>query len=78
MNLVSKKTDPNLRHLILTDSQTINLKRFGNNLVNLLNRYEDKPIPNDIIAEALMIRADDVDDMYLRIVQRLRCILVVK
>lgn len=60
-----------------TDSDFIALKRFDYSLENLVERYPEGC--NDrIIAQALLITEDDVEDMYLHIVEKLRNVLEVE
>lgn len=49
----------------------INLKRFNNSLIEVLNRYPDG-CPDHIVAGALMIEENEIEILYAQIVLRLR------
>jgi hypothetical protein len=59
------------RHLVETDPDWINVKRFDFSLQVLLERYPSET-PDNIIAQALMMSEQQVADMYERVVQKLR------
>lgn len=57
--------------LLTTDPNWVNLKRFNNSLKEVLVRYPDG-CPTHVIANGLMIDDDDVDELYSKIVLKLR------
>ena len=69
-----KGTEARLK--IVHDPSFVYLKRFDFNLDKLMDRYPEG-VPNRIIADALMITEDDVEEIYVRIVEKLREIMKV-
>ncbi len=58
------------------DPDFVLLKRFDYSIVKLLARYPDG-VPNDkIIAQALLITEEDVENLYGTIVEKLRAKLL--
>lgn len=57
--------------LIQNDPDWINLKRFGNSLNKLLDRYPEG-CPSHVIAGGMMIDESEVDVVYAQIVVKLR------
>lgn len=64
-------TPEEAKQLIAEDAEFIYSKRFNYSLTELLKRYPDG-CPDRIIAAVLMITEEDVEDMYQRIVEKLR------
>jgi hypothetical protein len=59
------------RKLILNDPNFVYLKRFDFSLNQLVERHPEG-VPDRIIAAALMMTEEDVEDMYQSIVLKLR------
>lgn len=75
-------TPANLKNLIDTDPDFVNLKKFDFSLKKCLEYYtpEKYPdgIPTKIIAQALALTEEEVSDLYLSVVQKLRQIMKVE
>lgn len=65
------------RKLIDTDPDFVNLKRFDYSLEKVLEKFPDGA-PTRIIAQALMITEDEVEDEYERIIAKLRTAMKVE
>lgn len=59
------------RHLIMTDERFVYAKRYNYDIEEMLLRYPES-CPDHVIAAALMITEDDVEEVYERIVLKLR------
>lgn len=64
-------TTDQAKKLILTDPDFVYSKKYGYSLTKLLERYPDG-VPDKIIAQALLMTEDDVQELYDRVVKRLR------
>ena len=60
-----------VRERIETDQDFILLKRFEFSLSKLLEKHPDG-VPNRVIASALMLTEEDVEDIYEDIILKLR------
>lgn len=60
---------------LYTDPNYIALKRFGYSLEQLLQRYPDG-CPDRVIAQALLIPEEEVEEVYQSIVQKLRDVML--
>jgi hypothetical protein len=70
-------TTDQAHHLIHTDEHFIYSKRFNYNLDELMKRHPDGA-SNRLIAVILMLTEDDVDELYTRIVLKLRLAMGIK
>lgn len=70
-------TDDELKHLVVTDPNFINLKRFNFSIEELLKRYETG-VPDHIIANGLMISEHKLNTYYKEIIEKLRILLKVE
>lgn len=66
------------RERIRTDEDFIALKRYEFSLKNLRAKYKDDPIPNKLIASALLISEEELEAEYERIVKKLQLLMVPK
>ena len=60
---------------LYTDPNYIASKRFGYSLEQLLQRYPDG-CPDRVIAQALLIPEEEVEEVYKSIVQKLRDVML--
>ncbi len=60
-----------VRERILHDIDFVYLKRFDYSLKNLVARHPEG-VPNRVIAAALMMTEEDVEDLYQTIIEKLR------
>ena len=65
------------RKLIEESPDFIYLKRFEYSLANLVSRHPEG-VSDRVIAAALMLTEDDVEEMYVAIVQKLRVAMKVE
>jgi hypothetical protein len=65
------------RERIAVEPDFIFLKRFDYSLAALVNKYPGG-VPNRVVAAALMVTEDDVDDIYENIILKLRDILKIE
>jgi len=65
------------KNKIILDPNYINIKRFGFSIDTLLQRYPDGA-PNKIVASALMMTEEEVEEFYEGVVEKLRSIMGVK
>jgi hypothetical protein len=70
-------TTTEARKKILYDPDFVFLKRFDYSIDQLMERYPDG-CPTRIIAQALMLTEDDVDELYERLVLKLRRLMGVE
>ncbi len=66
-----------LKNLILTDADTISLKRTNYSLTKLL-KSQPGPLSDEEIAKVLLLDEEEVDELYNEIVEKLRGIMKVK
>lgn len=66
-----------LRRRIELDPNFVNVKRFDYSLNKVLDRYPDG-VPNKVIAQALMMQEEEIEEIYQRIVLKLRSALKVE
>lgn len=64
------------RRKIAEDPDFVNIKRFGHSLSKLLERYPDGA-PTKVIAQAMLMTEQEVEEMYLKVVAKLRTALKV-
>jgi DNA-binding NarL/FixJ family response regulator len=67
-------TDDEIKTLISDDEDFVYLKRFDYSLLNVLERYSDG-CPDRIIAQALCMTEEAVNEMYDSIILRLRAFM---
>lgn len=60
-----------IKDLIETDPDFINIKRFDYSLNNLLKRYPEG-VPDRIIAAALQMTEDEIQSLYTTVLDKLR------
>ncbi len=65
-------TSEEARLKIHSEADFIYLPRFENSINKLLRRYSGGPVPDRIIAQALLITEDEVQSLYEIIVIKLR------
>ncbi len=66
-----------LKNLILTDADTISLKRTNYSLTKLL-KSQPGPLSDEEIAKVLLLDEEEVNELYNEIVEKLRGIMKVK
>ena len=59
------------RKLIDTSPDFVNAPRFGNSLNKLLEKYPDGA-PDRVVAQALMMTQEEVDELLKRVLYKLR------
>lgn len=59
------------KRLIETDEDFVYLKRFGFSLKKLLERYPDG-VPSKVIAQALLMTEEEVEELYQSVVVKMR------
>lgn len=64
------------KNLIRTDPDFVNLKRFNHSLTSLMERYPGG-VPDQMIADAMMVDLSTVERVYDNIVQKLKKIMSV-
>lgn len=64
-------TQEQMRNLIDNDSDWIAVKRFDFSLRKLLDRYPDG-VPNRVIAQALQMSEENIEEMYQKLLVKLR------
>lgn len=57
---------------LLTDPDFIYSKRFDNSLRKLLERYPDGTAPSKVIAQALMVTEDELEELETAIITKIR------
>jgi hypothetical protein len=62
---------------VSSDPDFVYLKRFDFSLARLLERHPEG-VPDRVIAAALMVTEEDVDDLYAEIVAKLRAAMKVE
>ncbi len=67
--------DDKLRELVRTDENTIALKRYEHSLAVLRAKYKDDPIPNKLMASALLLSEEELAAEYERIVKKLQSLM---
>lgn len=65
------KPEDEVKHMIEHDPDYIASKRFGYSMAKLLERYPDG-CPDRVIASALLMTEEEVEQRYQMIVRRLR------
>jgi hypothetical protein len=65
-----------LRDKVLRDEDTIALKRYSYSLASLQAKHKDDPIPNKLIAAALLLTEEELEAEYERIVKKLQTLMV--
>lgn len=60
-----------IKDLIESDPDFINIKRFDYSLSNLLKRYPEG-VPDRIIAAALQMTEDEIQSLYTTVLDKLR------
>jgi len=60
-----------IRAKIANEENFIAIKRFNYSLERMLERYPDG-VPDRIIAQALLIKEEDVEELYQKIILKLR------
>jgi len=66
-----------IRHLIDTEPDFVNLKRCNNSLEQALETYPDGA-PDKVIAQALMLTPEEVDELYESVIVKLRVLMKVE
>jgi hypothetical protein len=66
-----------IKKKIAEDPDFIAIKRFGNSMKQLLERYPDG-CPDKVIAQALLIEETEVEDLYQKTVRALRISMKVR
>jgi hypothetical protein len=69
-----KMTDEEINDRIKNDPKFINIKRFGYNIDNLLERYPEGA-PMRTICQALDMSEEEVEELYQNVVKKLQKIL---
>lgn len=64
--------------LINEDPDFINSKRFDNSLSKMLERYPDGTAPAKLVAQALMMSEDEVEEIYQGIVSKMRAAMKIE
>jgi len=64
-------TSNEAKHLINTDPDFVYMKRFDYSLDKLMDRYPDGA-PTKIIAQAMMMTEDEVEDLYETVIVKMR------
>lgn len=64
-------TSNEARHLIETDPDFVHMKRFEYSLSKLMDRYPEGA-PTKIIAQALMMTEDEVEELYQAVIVKMR------
>lgn len=65
------------RRKIAEDPDYVNIKRFGNSLNKVLERYPEGA-PTKVIAQAMLMTEQEVEEMYQKVVVKLRRALKVE
>lgn len=65
------------KKLVAEDPDYVAMKRFENSLEKLLERYPDG-CPDKVIAQALMVSEEEVEEMYQKAVLKLRMVMGVE
>lgn len=65
------------KHLIETDPDFVLSKKYNYDINELLKRYPDG-VPKHVCASVLMVTEDEIDEMYLKIVNKLRAYMGVQ
>lgn len=69
-----KSSNEEIRTLIQTDPNYVNLSRYSCDLKKVLDRYPDG-CPDHVIANALGVKEEDVPGLYQTVVFKLRSLL---
>jgi hypothetical protein len=69
-------TSAEAKSLIETDPDFIHVKRFDYSLAKLTDRYPEGA-PTKVIAQALMMTEDEVEELYQQIILKMRTALKV-
>jgi hypothetical protein len=64
--------DTDLQDKVANDADFVNLKRYNYSLERLLVKYQDNPIPDRVIAQALNITEQELHEEFARLVDKLR------
>jgi hypothetical protein len=64
-------TNQEAKFLILTDPDFISLKRFDNSLLKLKEKYPEGA-PTKVIAQALLMTEEEVEEAYESIILKIR------
>jgi len=70
-------TSHEAKHLINTDPDFVYMKRFEYSLKKLMERYPDGA-PTKIIAQAMMMTEDEVEELYEAVIVKMRQALKVE
>jgi hypothetical protein len=66
-----------IRHKIDTDPDFVHAKRFDNSLKILLEKYPEGA-PAKVVAQALLLTEEEVEDLYQKAVVKLRRVMKVE
>lgn len=64
-------TSQEARHLVETEPDFVAIKRFEYSLTKLMEKYPEGA-PTKVIAQALLITEDEVEELYQQIILKLR------
>lgn len=66
-----------IRQLIDTEPDFVNLRRYGNSLEKVIETYPDGA-PDKVIAQALLMTPEEVEELYENVVIKLRVLMKVE
>jgi hypothetical protein len=64
--------DTELKDKVDNEPDFVNLKRYNYSLERLLERYQDSPIPDRVVAQALNLTEQELNEQFARLVTKLR------
>jgi hypothetical protein len=64
--------DNEIRDRVNNDPEFVNIKRYNYSIENLLARYQDSSIPDRVVAQALALTEQELEDEFARLVEKLR------
>lgn len=67
-------TEEDIKFKILTEPDFVNLKRFNYSIDTALEKHPDG-LPDKMIAQALMISEEEVQECYASVIEKLRSLM---
>jgi hypothetical protein len=65
-----------IRQLIDTEPDFVNLRRYGNSLEKVIEAYPDGA-PDKVISQALLMTPEEIEELYEEVVLKLRVLMKV-